>query len=357
KWFASFHYVDWKGVNKRKKKTGFATRKEAQEYERRFLEAEKDDPDIMFSALVENYYLDIESRMKPTTLVNKHAIIDSLLLPQFKDMKISAITPAVIRKWQNLLLDYTDSDGKEYSKTYLKAIHTQMSTIMHYAVRYYGLKQNPCTLAGVIGESNADEMKIWTREEFERFITFEKSESYRVAFEILFYTGMREGELLALTKTDIPEDRKEIDINKTFATVNGEDLFLEPKTPWSKRVVQIHSRLHDEIMTLLSHMYLYEGERIFYFKKAVLLNEFKRVARAAGLEPIRIHDLRHSHASMLIDMGVPITEISKRLGHKNPSVTLRVYSHMYGSKERNIAQKIDGLFDPDDASGDEAEST
>jgi integrase len=325
-------------------KRGFNTRKEAQEYERRFLDTESETADILFSSLVENYYRDIEPRIKPTTLLNKKSMIDGKILPYFKDMKITEITPMKIRNWQTVLIDYKDEDGKSFSETYLKTIHVQMSTLMNYAVKYYGLKQNPCNLTGGMGKSNADEMKTWTREEFERFRSFEESETYRVAFDILFYTGMREGEMLALTKPDIPEDRMEINIDKNFATVDGEDLFLEPKTPWSKRVVQIHSQLHEEIMDLLGQLYLTEDDRIFYFKKAMLLNEFKRVTKLAGLDPIRIHDLRHSHASMLIDMGVPITEISKRLGHKDPSVTLRTYSHMYKNKGRNIADKIGDLF-------------
>ena len=356
KWYASFHYVDWMKKNRRKVKRGFSTRKEALDFERAFLDTKKETADILFSSLVENYLADIETRFKPTTMVSKRATIDARILPFFKDMKLSDISPMAIRNWQNVLLDYRDEDDKPFTETYLKSIHTQMSTIMNYAVRYYGLRQNPCRLAGGIGKSNADEMKTWTREEFEKFKTFEDSKTYRVAFEILFYTGMREGELLALTKLDIPADQKEININKTFATVKGEDLFLEPKTPWSNRVVQIHDQLHEDIMDLLSELYLMDDDRIFYFKKAQFLNEFKRVTKLAGLEQIRIHDLRHSHASMLIDMGVPITEISKRLGHKNPSVTLKTYSHMYKNKGRNIAEKIDSLFEADGDGSEGAEN-
>ena len=356
KWYASFHYVDWMKRNRRKVKRGFSTRKEALDFERAFLDTKKETADILFSSLVENYLADIETRFKPTTMVSKRATIDVRILPFFKDMKLSDISPMAIRNWQNVLLDYRDADDKPFTETYLKSIHTQMSTIMNYAVRYYGLRQNPCRLAGGIGKSNADEMKTWTREEFEKFKTFEDSKTYRVAFEILFYTGMREGELLALTKADLPADQKEINISKTFATVEGEDLFLEPKTPWSNRVVQIHAQLHEDIMDLLSELYLQDDDRVFYFKKAQFLNEFKRVAKLAGLEQIRIHDLRHSHASMLIDMGVPITEISKRLGHKNPSVTLKTYSHMYKSKGRNIAEKIDGLFEADKDGSEGAEN-
>ncbi len=355
KWFATFYYYDWTGKLRRKVKRSFATRKDAQEFERHFLDAEKETPDMLFSSLVENYFNDEESRLKPTTLVNKRYIVDSKILPYFKDMKLSDITAVTVRTWQNVLLDHKKDNGETYSETYLKTVNVQLSAILNYAVKYYGLKRNPCTQAGSIGESNADEMNVWTREEFERFLTFEPSKTYRIAFSILFYTGIREGELLALRKSDISVDRMEISISKNFATVKGEEMILTPKTPWSKRVLPIHRKLHDELIDYINGLYLEDDDRLFYFKKTTLLKEFRRVNKDSGLIALRVHDLRHSHVSMLINMGVPITEISKRLGHKNPSVTLKIYSHMYKRDERKIAERIDELLaeNPEEKVGQE----
>ena len=114
---------------------------------------------------------------------------------------------------------------------------------------------------------------------------------------------MRSGELLALTPADILPSKR-IDINKNYAKVNGEELFLEPKTPKAKRCISIPDFLYDDIQEYMAKLYgIEQGDRIFYFTKSALDKEIKRIAAKVGLPIIRVHDLRHSHASMLIEMG------------------------------------------------------
>ena len=167
KWYANFYYDDWLGKRQHKCKRGFSTKKEAIEWERDFLAQGAKDPDILFSALIKNYMSDCSSRLKLTTLENKQYLIDMKLLPFFKDMKIGDITPIVIHRWQDAMINYRDEKGNPYSQTYLKTINNQMSAIMNYAVKYYKLRSNPCLAAGAIGKSSADEMNIWTREQFD----------------------------------------------------------------------------------------------------------------------------------------------------------------------------------------------
>jgi len=140
-----------------------------------------------------------------------------------------------------------------------------------------------------------------------------KKSAVKLAFDILFYTGMRSGELLALTPADIlPEKR--INIYKNYAKVNGVEMFLEPKTPKSKRCIAIPDFLYDEIHDYVSKLYECDkDERLFYFTKSALDKEIKRKAAESGLPSIRVHDLRHSHASLLIEMKFDILEISERL--------------------------------------------
>lgn len=350
-WYASFHYTDWTGQNKRKVKRGFTTKREALEYEHSFMDAGKKDPDLLFSSLVENYLADLSTRLKPTTIESKRYVIEKKILPYFGRQKVSDIDAITIRKWQNELMNYRDENDEPYADTYLKGIHSHLSAIMNYAVKYYGLRANPCRAAGSMGKAKAEEMSIWTRDEFERFIQHEKRPGYRCAFNLLFYTGMRSGELLALTPKDI--DRKDpiVHINKNLATVKGEDMILTPKTPKSKRDVSIHHQLHKELLEYIDGMYLAPDDRIFYFKKSGLRACFQRTAKKAGLEVIRLHDLRHSHASMLIEMGVPIMQISERLGHENVQTTWNTYAHLYPGKDRQISEQIGKLFDPEEMVG------
>lgn len=347
KWYANFYYTDWTGTKKHICKRGFKTQREAKEYERSFLDQQSTNSEILFSSLVENYMGDMKNRLKPTTMENKRNIIDSKILPYFSKLKVCDIDTIKIRKWQNELLTYRDEKGKPYSKTYLKSVHNQMSALLNYAVLHYGLSQNPCKAAGSIGRSRAEEMNIWTQEEYERFSNGIEKSAVKLAFDILFYTGIRSGELLALTPADILPDKR-LNICKTYAKIKGEELFLEPKTPKSKRSIAIPDFLYDDMQEYVSKLYgIQPADRIFYFTKSALDKEIKRVAERVGLPPIRVHDLRHSHASMLIEMGFDTLEISERLGHESVKTTLDTYSHLYPDKDKKLAGALNKLRRPE----------
>ena len=346
RWYANFYFTDWTGTKKHACKRGFKTQREAKEYERTFLDQQNVTSDILFSNLVENYMEDMSHRLKPTTMENKRFIITGKLLPYFGNQKVCDIDTIKIRKWQNELLSYRDETGSPLSQTYLKTVNNQLSAIMNYAVRHYRLPSNPCRAAGSIGKSHAEEMRIWTQEQYERFSGAIQKSSVKLAFDILFYTGMRSGELLALTPADILPSRR-IDINKNYAKVNGEELFLEPKTPKAKRCISIPDFLYDDIHEYVSKLYgIGKGERIFYFTKSALDKEIKRVATKADLPPIRVHDLRHSHASMLIEMGFAPLEIADRLGHESVKTTLDTYSHLYPDKDQQLADRLNQFRRP-----------
>ena len=143
-----------------------------------------------------------------------------------------------------------------------------------------------------MGKSKADEMHIWTQKHYEQFsITIQKS-SVKLAFDMLFYTGMRPGELLALTSADILPSNL-VGINKNYAKVKGEELFLEPKTPKAKRCISIPEFLYDDIHEYISKLNgIGKGDRIFYFIKSAMEKEIKRASEKAELTPIRVHDDR-----------------------------------------------------------------
>lgn len=349
RWYANFYFTDWTGEKKHVCKRGFKTQREAKEYERSFMDQEKSTSDILFSSLVENYLEDMSHRLKPTTMENKRFIIAGKLLPYFGNLKVCDIDTIKVRKWQNELISYRDADGNPFSQTYLKTVHNQLSAIMNYAVTHYRLPANPCRAAGSIGRSKADEMNIWTQTQYEQFSSAIRKSSVKLAFDILFYTGIRSGELLALTPADILPSKR-IDINKSYAKVKGDELFLEPKTPKAKRRISIPDFLYDDIQSYISKLYgIGKGDRIFYFTKSALDKEIKRVAEKAGLPPIRVHDLRHSHASMLIEMGFAPLEIADRLGHESVKTTLDTYSHLYPDKDQMLADRLNQFRRPETA--------
>ena len=123
------------------------------------------------------------------------------------------------------------SSPNNYSQTYLKKINTELNSIINYAKRFYDLNTNPCGKAGTIGKAKAEEMDYWTYDEYIAFRdgVKDKSLSY-ICFEVLYWTGMREGELLALSPADIDLDNKTISINRTYQRIEGKDVFTSPKT-------------------------------------------------------------------------------------------------------------------------------
>ena len=288
------------------------------------------------------------SRLKPTTIEGKKNIIDTKILPYFGKFITNDIEALDIRKWQGELLAYRKPDGTPYSETYLRTIHNQMSAIMNYAVKFYHLNNNPCQLAGAIGKSQADSMKIWTLDEYEHFISYQRKPAGKVIFDILFWSGCREGEALALTLNDFIRVNNEsgteymLNISKNYAVVKKIEYLLIPKTSRSNRCINIPEFLYSEVMEYAHSLYGYKSdERIFYFRKDFLEKEIKRVSYLAELDPIRVHDLRHSHVSLLIEMGFNILLISERLGHEKVSTTWDTYAHLYPDKKKMLATQLD----------------
>lgn len=211
KWLIQYRFTDWQGKRRKSTKRGFATKREAEEWLRTFLVTQKADFDMKFEEFLKMYYTDMETRLREHTMRTKKYIIDLKILPYFGQKRVNDISAADIRRWQSELIK------KGYSPTYLKTINNQLSSIFNYAVKYYDLKGNPCTKAGSIGKSRAEEMSFWTIDEFRQFVDciMDKRQSY-MSFMIQYWTGMRLGELLALTPADIDLDKHTISITKSY---------------------------------------------------------------------------------------------------------------------------------------------
>lgn len=340
KWLIQYRYTDWQGNRKKSTKRGFKTKKEAEEWLRKFLMKQKADFNMKFEDFLRMYYEDMETRLREHTMRTKRYIIDLKILPYFGQKRINDINAADIRNWQNTLLK------QGYAATYLKTINNQLSAIFNYAVRYYDLPNNPCAKAGSIGKSKAEEMNFWTREEFMKFIDcmMDKRASY-MAFTTLYWTGMRMGELLALTSADINFEKRTISITKSYQRLGHKDVITPPKTPKSKRVIAIPEFLAADLKDYLDSLYeIREDERLLPITKYFLEHEMQRGIKASGLKRIRIHDLRHSHASLLVEMGFLPLEIADRLGHEKVETTLNTYSHLYPDRQSKLADRLDSEY-------------
>lgn len=338
-WYASFYYTDWHGERKLKKKRGFARKKDAEDYEREFLRKGARSSDMSFASLVELYLDDMRPRLRESTMRSKEYLIEKRVLPFFGSLPINEITPAHVRKWQAGLL------AENFAPTYLKSINNQVSAIFNYACRYYGLPENPARVAGSVGKKKAGSMKFWTVEQFNTFIVAVPNFSAKVGLSVLFWTGLRIGELLALSPADVDLEAGTISVTKSFQSFEGREVITEPKTPKSRRVVPIPAKLRDLLRQYIDALYEPQPEdRLFPYTKSFFTRWMAKGSEASGVERIRLHDLRHSHASLLINLGYPVLLVSERLGHEDVQTTLQTYGHLYNKTTDEAIQKLDEMM-------------
>ena len=314
-WYVQFRYTDWKGERQQKLKRGFATKKEAQAWEREFLMQKQADVNMTFESFAQLYEKDMKPKLKLNTWLTKESIIQKKILPYFGKRKLSEITAKDVMDWQNVIRGLTDAKGKPYSPTYLKTVHNQLSALFNHAVRYYGLQVNPAAKAGNMGVEERREMLFWTKDEYLKFADamMDKPISF-YAFEILYWCGLRLGELLALTPADFDFEKNTLRVSKSYQRIGGADIITSPKTPKSNRTVKMPDFLAEEVADYIAGLYGADDEtRIFPISKSFLHHEMDRGAREAGVKRIRIHDLRHSHISLLIDMGFSAVAIADRV--------------------------------------------
>ena len=316
-WRVIYRYTDWTGERKQSQKRGFKTKREALAWEREQLNKATADLDMTFASFVEQYTADMKTRIKENTWATKDHIIRTKLLPYFGKLKMCNITAQQIITWQNEMLDHKDENGKKYSPVYLRSVNSQLSAIFNHAVRYYNLRENPCKKAGSMGKP----------------LSF-------YAFEMLYWCGIREGELLALTPADFDFEKCTVSITKSYQRLNGQDLITTPKTEKSNRIIKMPQFLADEMQDYLKQLYGIEpNDRVFTVTKSYLHREMDRGAKEAGIKRIRIHDIRHSAVSLLIDMGFSATAIADRVGHESIDITYN-YAHLFPSKQTEMAEKL-----------------
>ena len=340
-WYVQCYYSDIDGNRKHKVKRGFATKGDALAWEADFLASADGSMSMPFEAFVKRYSEDVRPRLKLNTWLTKEHIIRTKIVPFFGPKRMCDITPKDVVDWQNRMVGSYDDEGKPYSGTYLRTINNQLSAIFNHAVRYYNLRDNPCKKAGSMGKKKNREMMFWTKEQYLKFaeVMMDKPLSF-YAFEMLYWCGIRKGELLALTPADFDFEKRTVTINKSYQRLNGQDLITTPKTEKSNRVITMPQFLAEEIQDYLKMLYgIGADDRMFTVTKSYLHREMDRGSKEAGVPRIRIHDIRHSAVSLLIDMGFSATAIADRVGHESIDITYN-YAHLFPSKQTEMADKL-----------------
>ena len=251
-WKVYYRYTDWQGKVHQTTKRGFQTKREALAWEREQLNKVETDWDMSFESFIDIYTADMKNRIKENTWHTKEHIMRTKILPYFGQRKISDIQPKDIIAWQNEMIKATNKQGKPYSPVYLKTLHNQLSAIFNHAVRFYGLKSNPAQKVGNMGKAKGREMLFWTQDEYAKFsfAVMDKPISF-YAFEMLYWCGLREGELLALTPADLDFEKGTVRVNKSYQRIGKRDVITDPKTPKSNRTIKMPQFLAEEMQEYL----------------------------------------------------------------------------------------------------------
>lgn len=333
--YVKVYYTDYTGARKQKMKRGFKLQRDAKEWERAFLEKVQGTPTMTFYSLYELYMADISTRLKKSSIISKKTVFNNRILPYFKDKPINAITPADIRLWQNDLL------SKDLSDAYLRRIHNTIVTFFNYAVKYYNLPKNPCAVAGPIGK-NTRSMNFWTLEQYNHVLENVDDVRVRIQLQLLFYSGMRLGELMALTLSDIDFTENKISINKSLQ--QNTHIIGSTKTENSIRVITMPPAIMDELREYITMLYDPQpDDLVFPFSRSFITRGKNKAAELAGVPQIRIHDLRHSHVSLLIEMGFSPHLIAERIGDTVQMIN-NIYGHLYPTRHQEVADKLNAII-------------
>lgn len=335
KWFCTFKYKDWTGKTRKTTKRGFARKKDALAYERDFRASSTDAPDITVGFLVEKYLEDYKLNRKPSSYDTVRSRINMYIVPELKDMPISKITPLVVKNWQNHLAK------KDLSPSMIRIVNVTFSTILNYAVKYYNLPGNPFVKTGKTGKKNK-KVDFWELDEFHKVDTVTDNTYARLIFNLLFWSGMRIGELEGLRQEDMDFGANALSIKRTYN--HGLKLIGPPKTPASIRDVTMPPSTMDMLKTYMDSLYQIPEYPLSMHAPGLLREWLRKYALKAEVPVITLHGLRHSHASYLIKKGVAITAISKRLGHSSPAITLGIYAHVYKESDAEIAEMLEKDF-------------
>lgn len=351
-WSVRFRVME-NGVRHQKRLSGYKLKKDAAEGYRAYMNeydtaktALIDDASpekILFSDLCDAYLAAKKDSMKESSYYDTFGRIDKRIKPFFEGKYVEDIKPKDVLEWQKTVSDY--------SYKYKSKLLSLIKSVLRFGYKYYDTENISDKIEPFRNLEPEKEMLFWTKEEFKKFIAIVDDERYNIFFRTLYIAGCRKGEALALTWKDIDTSAGVIKLTKniTRKTSEGPWKVTTPKNKPSYRTVDIPPNLchrFDQYREWQkencdSTDFVFCGNRPF--PEMSLTRIFYDYTDKAGVKRIRIHDLRHSCASLLISEGVSIVAVSKRLGHKDVKQTLNTYSHLMPSDSSKILQIFDDI--------------
>lgn len=335
-WYCKFRYRDWCGNSRSTTKRGFERKKDALEYERNFRAQSQSKPTITLSAMADEYLADYKLHYKANSYRSVRKNITMYILPKIGELPISSITPFTVRKWQNYIMELPLSPAS------MKVILISFKAFIGFGVKYYNLSSELTSIEPLLPVADKDNNNFLEQDEWEKVASKIANDYDKVVFYTLYWSGMRIGEFLGLTINDLNFQKNTITINKQYDTIGHK--ISTTKSSYSVRTITMPSscmKIIEEYVKSLSKPaeYLFQELDV-----RTIRTRLKRLCERAGVHVITIHGLRHSHASFLIKMGVPVNTIASRLGHSNPSITLNTYGHVYKQHDKEVAAMLNDFL-------------
>ena len=337
-------------TRKQKRLSGFNSRQQAYNAHVTFL-ANYKPPNVKtpvagtFGGVYSTYIEHVKFGVKETSFLSIEAAFRNHILPYFQDKAIADIKPPNVTEW--LLSLGSDKPLSCKSKNKYKGF---LSRFFMFCVDNELISANPCDKALKIKNTEFDkEMLIWSEKEFTQFIAaIDKDILYKTLFSFLYLTGVRRGEALALLWNDIQGNIVRINKTLSFQSLKGGYTITTPKNRYSNRDVILPDNLISLLAQLKKEYSKYEifleNGYVFGNVRPLPQNTIRRklasYCEKSGVKLIRIHDFRHSHASLLISKGQDIVTIARRLGHADIEMTLNRYAHLMPNKQAELMSSL-----------------
>ncbi len=351
-WYYDVYYIDITGIRREKKSKLYASKSIAKEEERKFLNTIYDHKvnitNMTFKDLYDSFYEYKKDKVRDSTIKTYRDRI--IYLEILQNIKLKDLNIQHIEMWKRKMNEFP------LALSYKNDIFKFVKAILNYGTKFYDFNFSQVyNKMEKFSDPNElpKEMLFYTFKEFSQFISVEKDLKWKTLFETLYYMGLRKGELRGLQWKDVNFEKKTINITKQIPSIyNNKSYKITPlKTKKSNRELPLNSIVYNDLKLLFEENNKYSNfssewfvfGNIFPIAKEPIRDRKKIICSQSGVKEIRIHDFRHSCASLLINNGANITIVAKYLGHTKIDETLNTYAHMFKSKLEDIVNLIDNI--------------
>lgn len=297
----------------------------------------------------------IKPHKSPTTIRGYEANINNYIIPAFGKVKLQNLTAIDIQKFYNELKKESPLSGKAMSPKSIRNIHMNLNAALKKAVMLEIIKKNPAEYIE-LERCKQYQAKVYDSVELRKLCEAVKGADLETGIMILIWLGLRRGELMGLKWEHIDFNNSTVNISSNVVQVNTTAITKEPKTESSKRKIDAPAMLMellrrektDYLKRKLKYGAAFRDTSLVIcqpdgkpYKPASFTNKFKRFLEKGGLKHIRLHDLRHTNATMMLKLGISPKVAQKRLGHSNYSTTMDIYSHVLEEVERDAVEKLE----------------